>query len=379
MQIEANIDIETILVIEDNPINLKVIIDYLEEYELEILTARHGEEGIEKALYAQPDLILLDVMLPGIDGFETCRRLKRDETTQNIPIIFMTALSDEDNKIQGFEAGGVDYITKPIQQREMMARVTAHLRIQKQANQLAQTNQALAQKIKELDIMQEQLVRQEKLAALGRLANGVANELRNPIAVISNAVFLLKTLADDPDSLNNEYLDIIATCTRETEKLADNLLDFSQTRAPIPSTVSVETLVKAALKEEPPPEHIELIIDLPADLPNLFVDPIQIKQVIMNLITNAYRAMPETGRLTISATVIEAKIELSIIDTGIGMTPGTQEKIFEPLFTTKAKGIGLGLPLSKSLVTVNDGQIEVKSTIGAGSKVNLSLPIQHAK
>ncbi len=125
-----------VLIIDDNPINLGVIADYLEEYNFEIITALNGQDGLEKARQEQPDLILLDIMMPGIDGFEVCCRLKTAEATRDIPVIFMTALAGEEDKVKGFDAGAVDYITKPVQQREALARVTTHLRIRDQAKRL---------------------------------------------------------------------------------------------------------------------------------------------------------------------------------------------------------------------------------------------------
>jgi CheY-like chemotaxis protein len=128
----------TILIVDDNQTNLGVLADFLEESGFTILIARDGESGLEKARYGRPDLILLDVMMPGIDGFETCRRLKADQATQDIPVIFVTALSNSEEKIKGFEVGAVDYITKPLHEKEVLARVTTHLRLQALTHQLQQ-------------------------------------------------------------------------------------------------------------------------------------------------------------------------------------------------------------------------------------------------
>ena len=134
----------TILIVDDNPANLGVIAEYLEDCGFDVMAARDGEHGLRIA-QAQPDLILLDVMMPGIDGFEVCRRLKSNESTNSIPVIFMTALTDIEDKVKGFLVGGVDYITKPIQHEEVLARITTHLQIQKQARQLQEQNTRLQQ------------------------------------------------------------------------------------------------------------------------------------------------------------------------------------------------------------------------------------------
>ncbi len=134
----------TILIIDDNPTNLSVLTNYLEAYGYTILVARDGEDGLERAEYALPDLILLDVLLPGIDGFETCHRLKADKSTKNIPVIFMTSLTDTEHTVAGFEVGGVDYLTKPLQQEEVLARITTHLRLRDLAQRLHKAIEALA-------------------------------------------------------------------------------------------------------------------------------------------------------------------------------------------------------------------------------------------
>lgn len=132
---EAN-DPETILVVDDYPINLRVLIEYLGQSGYKTLVAEDGEGALDQAAFARPDLILLDVMMPGIDGFETCRRLKKGDETQDIPVIIMTALSETENKVQGFRSGAVDYITKPFQQEEVLARIETHLTIQRQQREL---------------------------------------------------------------------------------------------------------------------------------------------------------------------------------------------------------------------------------------------------
>jgi PAS domain S-box-containing protein len=138
-----------ILLVDDNPANLSVVMDYLAGQGFQIMVARDGEAGLRLAQQDRPDLILLDVRLPGIDGFEVCRRLKADERTQEIPVIFMTVAAKMEDKVRGFEVGGVDYITKPFQQEEVLARVTAHLRLRELTRQLEETNESLERRVEE--------------------------------------------------------------------------------------------------------------------------------------------------------------------------------------------------------------------------------------
>jgi DNA-binding response OmpR family regulator len=143
--------------VDDNSTNLGVLTEYLEEQGFEVLSAEDGYMGLEIAQFAQPNLILLDVMMPGIDGFETCRRLKANDKTQDIPVIFMTALESTKDKVNGFKVGGVDYITKPVQQEEVLARISTHLRIQDLTQKLQQSNHDLSKANQTIMVLNEQL------------------------------------------------------------------------------------------------------------------------------------------------------------------------------------------------------------------------------
>ena len=172
---------QTVLIVDDAPANLGVIEDYLDAYNFEIVVARDGEEGIAIAHSMQPDLILLDVMMPGIDGFETCRRLKADESTQNIPVIFMTALNNIEDKLKGFEAGGVDYLIKPLQEQEVLARVKTHLALRNMQKQLEAKNVKLQQKIRECQRAEDTIKQQNEFL------NNVIESLSDPFYVINVA------------------------------------------------------------------------------------------------------------------------------------------------------------------------------------------------
>ncbi|MEE9617440.1 MAG: ATP-binding protein, partial [Anaerolineae bacterium] len=221
----------------------------------------------------------------------------------------------------------------------------------------------------------ERLVRQEKLAVLGQLAGGVGHELRNPLGVISNAVYFLQMTLSDADETTREYLNIIGSEVRNSEKIISDLLDFARTRTPERKEIAVSDLVAQVLQKRPPPENVQVTTEIPPDLPSVFVDPRQMGQVLGNLVTNGYQAMPEGGRLTIHVSEGEVTgrpgddlsatpspcLRVSISDTGCGIPQENLEMLFEPLFTTKAKGIGLGLAVSKNLVEANGGSIEVES------------------
>jgi PAS domain S-box-containing protein len=221
---------------------------------------------------------------------------------------------------------------------------------------------------------QEQLMRREKLAVLGQLAGGVAHELRNPLGVMSNAVYYLQLVLSDSDEVTEEYLGIISQEIQNAEKTISDLLDFTRIKSPARSFTAVKEVVDSVLLRSPAPSDVDVIIQLPPNLPDVFADPQQITQILTNLVTNAYQAMPEGGSITVRAATTREEVALSVTDTGTGMSPETMDRLFEPLFTTKAKGIGLGLATSRYLVESNEGRISVESAEGKGSTFTVFLP-----
>ena len=228
----------------------------------------------------------------------------------------------------------------------------------------------------ELRETQESLVRKEKLAMLGLLAGGVGHELRNPLGVMTNAIYYLGVVLKDAPAEIREYLDILRTQIRLSEKIVGDLLDFARIRPPQYESVSVKKIVDEQLQRAGPLEGVAVKHDFPPDLPFVRVDRVQIGQVVLNLITNALQAMNGDGaNLTFRGRHVGAGfVRLDVIDTGTGMTPEQMRKLFEPLFTTKARGIGLGLAVSRGLVQANGGDISADSSPGAGTTMSISLP-----
>jgi PAS domain S-box-containing protein len=255
-------------------------------------------------------------------------------------------------------------------------------------------NEELEQKIRErtkllLDA-QEELVRKEKLSILGQLSGSVGHELRNPLGVMSNAIYFLKSVMTDANETVMEYLDIIKHEIDNSQRIITDLLDFARTKSPQVKTVMVCALIDGTLSRCSVPENVEIKNEIPETLPMIKVDPMQMRQVFENLICNAVQAMQEGGTLQISARHVrgpetdsrrviqghEEFIEISVTDAGNGILPENMKKLFQPLFTTKAKGIGLGLTVCKNLTEANGGRIGVESELGKGTTFTVTLPIE---
>ena len=239
---------------------------------------------------------------------------------------------------------------------------------------------AVEEKTAELLDARDLLARQEKLAIMGQLASGVGHELRNPLAVINNAVYMLRLeKSKQVDELPEDYLDIIDQEVASSNKIITDLLTFARIKPANLNSTNLHASLENIFKKFVPPEFVKVKIDLPDDLPNVIVDDKQIEQVMTNLVTNAYQAIPNSGKLTITGKVERNMVRLDFTDTGIGIPPENLEKIFEPLFSTKTKGIGLGLTISKMLAEANGGKIRVKSTPMKGATFSLYLPLKQKR
>ncbi len=422
-----------ILLVDDNPNNIRVLWEAIQGCGWKALMATDGESAIEQTEYADPDLILLDVMMGGIDGFETCRRLKANPITQNIPVIFMSALSDATDKVKGLEIGAVDYITKPFQQEEVIARLKLHLKISNLTRTLEERVQErtteLTESLQKLQQTQLQLIQREKMSTLGQLVAGIGHEINNPIGSIGGNLFHIKEYANyllrlvtlqqkylphpSPeieelvDEIDLEYLaedmpKLLESMYQGISRLKNismSLRTFA--RADISSKVDFQVhegidstlmLLKHRLKADE--NHLEIqVVKQYGELPPISCYSGQLNQVFMNIIANAIDAFDELNKnrsaqeivarpniitITTSVDVEQETVTICIKDNGPGMTPEVQARIFEQSFTTKpvGKGTGLGLAISyQIIVDKHNGQINCVSTPGDGTNFIITLPI----
>ena len=252
--------------------------------------------------------------------------------------------------------------------------------------EIRRLNQELQQKLVQLQEAQEELVRKEKLSILGQLAGTVGHELRNPLGVMSNAIYFLQMVLAESDDTTREYLEIISKEIENSRRIISDLLNFARTKPPQKRQVKLHDLVTECMEKFTFPDNLTLQYDIPDNLPLLKIDPQQMGQVLQNLITNAVQAMPDGGVLGLGARHVKNLktkgeggtdfMEITVADTGMGISKEGMKRLFQPLFTTKAKGTGLGLVICKNLTEANNGTIGVKNASGKGAEFTLTLPLE---
>jgi len=357
----TNIETGTILVVDDIPTNIKVLFDYLKSLGFKVRIAKSGENALTQIALSPPDLILLDVMMPGLDGFEVCRRLKADETTRDIPVIFMTAKTETVDKVKGFEVGAVDYVTKPFQQEEVLARINAHLKIIKLQKSLQQHNQ-------ELDAF----------------AHTVAHDLKNPVNAITNYIeMLIEELAPIiPSALESlEILEKTHQAANSLVNIIDGLLLLSTTRQ---QAVEMQELSMGYLVQDVQFRLAKMIEDYqakiiaPTQWPSALGYAPWITEVWANYISNGLKYGGRPPRLELGATPEEEQIRFWIRDNGQGLTEKEQSQLFVPftrISQLRVEGQGLGLSIVERIVKKCGGRVGVDSEIGKGSLFYFTLPI----
>ena len=325
-------------------------------------TMRDGESRIVNEPSTHPDKAGAPKGHPPVTSFLGIP-LKRMNKT-----IGMIGLGNKENGYDEFDQEAIEDLS--------VAFVEA-LMYRRSREELKTTNQALVFEASERKRIEEKLVREEKQAVLGKFACGVSHELRNPLGIINNSVYFLKMILTDADVKVKEYLDKISFEVMRSTDIISGLLDFGRTQ-PVNNKekVVVTNMLNLALQRLPAPKNIELKTDIPSDLPTIYVDPRKIGQVLLNVVNNGYQAMPEGGLLVITASAENQYVNISIADSGTGISPENMDKIFEPLFTTKIRGFGIGLVLAKNLTESNGGSIEVKSEDGKGTTFTLKLPVK---
>lgn len=370
--VSDEIELGTILIVDDNPTNLELLLDTLKDSGFKVLVARDGPSTFQRLGHALPDLILLDVLMPGMDGFEVCRKLKGSKATRDIPVIFMTSLDDTHNKIKGFQVGAVDYVTKPFQQEEVLARVTTHLILRRLQQQLQQKNAELARANAELE---------ERNQELDAFAQTVAHELKNPVGLVMGFAEIIAKEAHLPDDLRR-LLEVIAKSGRKMRSIINELLLLAGMRK-----VEVErtSLDMGAIVSEAQGQLSQMLaehqveISFPEAWPVALGHAPWIEEVWVNYLSNGIKYGGKPPRLRLGVSTEDEMIRFWVQDNGAGLTPIEQTRLFTEftqLSQVQIKGHGLGLSIVRRIVEKLGGEVGVESRgiSGEGCTFFFTLP-----
>jgi len=367
-----------ILVIDDNPRNLDVLSELLDKEDFVVLFALDGKNGLQRAESGQPDLILLDIMMPGINGFETCRQLKANDKTKDIPIIFMTALSETTDKIKGFAMGAVDYITKPIQAEEALVRITTHLKIQRLQQDLRIKNEELRAAFE----------REKELNKLkSRFISIASHEFRTPLASISIATDVLKRYRDRmSDEKKVASLERIQKTVKQMTNMLDDVLLLSRVEAETyefrPQPTAIENICQYVAEEirAMSEETHTIVFSGTGEHSQASVDPKLLRHILSNLLSNAIKYSPAGSTVHFKLTRKDKDIIFHVKDEGIGISEEDQQHLFDAFRrganVGEIQGVGLGLSIVKQFVELHDGTISVESEVNKGTTFTVIIPIR---
>jgi len=372
----------TILIVDDTQQNVMVLSQMLRDAGYKVLAAFNGEDALKLLEKRKPELILLDVMMPGMNGFQVCEKLKGNSDTQRIPVIFLSALNDIESKVKAFEAGGVDYITKPFQHQEVLARIDLHLSVQSLQNEREKY-------ILELKDKQEHLERlnQEKDEVLAV----ISHDMRNPLGGIIGIAELMKSESiTDPEEVE-ELLGLIESSAERLLALVNDMLDVAviesnSVRIELRPTDLGKLIHEVVRMHQPAAKNKNVTLNvLVSELPRIMSDDSKLSQVLGNLLSNAIKFTPTQGIISVEAYRVDTDADNVIVkvsDTGIGIPAEFMANLYKKMGghqrsgTSGEKGTGLGMPIIKRYVEEHKGTIEVTSEPGSGTTFIIKLPVQ---
>lgn len=376
-----------VLVVEDNP-DMASYVESVLSAEHEVALATNGRQALESIAASRPDVIVSDVMMPEMDGFELVTRLKGNPELRDIPVLLLTARASRGEAVVGLEVGADDYVSKPFDPLELKARVRAAERLHRAYLELAGKNRELAAALSRLSETQEELLQAGKMAAIGTLVAGLSHELNNPISVVLMNIQHLVRRHRKGHGLPDEatMLKVLATIERHANRCSElvrALLEYARGKPIGREPCDVREALRRAVDLSTPrarERRVHLEASSAAALPAVLVNTSQLDSALLNVIGNALDASPHGGAVVVGARPVPRGdvhgVEIDVRDTGCGIRAEDLSRIFEPFFTTKppGQGTGLGLSLTRRFVTEHQGSIRVESQPGAGTTVRLWLP-----
>ena len=349
---------ETILIVDDNLDNVVLLDKVLQKSGYRTLKGYNGEEAVELSRRESPDLILLDIMMPIMDGFTACEIIKQDESTKHIPILMLTAKQEVSDKVKGLEIGADDYITKPFHLKELLARIKSRLKLTHE---------------------HRRTVTRERHKALSLMVKGVEHEIRNPVVSIGG--FARRILDELPeDDRKKEYAKVILKETERLERMVKESVALQSLTSGRKENLDIHSLIDAALtqttilKEQ---HQVKINRHYDYNLPPLPLNYDNMLIAFIQLISNGLEAIDNGGNLTISTSFDgSSNLVIEISDNGRGIKTEDLERIFDPFFTSKMSGAGMGLPLTRKIIDYHHGTISVKSQPDQGTRVTVTLPLK---
>lgn len=376
----------TVLIADDEP-DMLLFLEAQLGREFRVVKVTDGEQAVRLAGELQPELVLLDLMMPRKDGLQACREIRESPVTRNVPIILLTARADEETKLTSLSAGASDFLSKPFSTSELRARVHNLIQSFRLQQRLVQQNSALAQAIDQLKETEVQLIQAEKLASLGRLSAGIIHEINNPLNFAATGLYSLRTqekwLPSEKRTEFTEILDDIEEGIRRVKNIVADLRAFTHTGMGPLEEVDVAEAVEMALRflSHEWKHHVEVHQELPLRL-TVAANHNRLVQVLVNLLQNSFDALEKQSfpsgqpEVWIRARRNPTGTQIVVRDNGVGIDPAIVDKVFDPFFTTKdvGKGLGLGLSISYRILQEFGGQILVRSEPGQYTEFTLRFP-----
>jgi len=384
---------ESILIVDDTPANLQLLAVMLSEQGYKVRIAQDGTIALLSVESSLPDLILLDIMMPEINGYEVCSKLKASSLTKDIPIIFISALSEVFDKVKAFEVGGVDYITKPFQAQEVLARVEHQLQIRRLSQQLVEQNARLQQEVQRREIaeveVRKSLSKEQELNQLkSYFVSMVSHEFRNPLTTILGFTELIRDFGQQlSEEKKQGYIRQIEEAARRMTALLNDVLSIGQAEAGKlefnPKPLDVEEFCTDLVEEIKLGNSVQPIIAFsgPSQLTKACLDKNLLRQILTNLLSNAIKYSPEGSTVIFDLVCQDEQAIFYIKDQGIGISPEDQQRLFESFHrggnVGKISGTGLGLTIAKKAVDLHGGKIAVKSEVGVGTTFSVAIPLNN--